>query len=212
MTGMEVHHPAGHQGVTAYIGTWMLMMVPMMLPSLVPVLVRYRRSVRAAGEVEAYGLTGLVVIGYFAVWAAIGLAAWAAGAGVTAAQAGAPWLGAWKAAGTGVMLLAACAVQLSSWKAKHLACWRDLAASRSAVATSWGAWRHGTRLGTQCGLSCGNLMLLLPAIGMMSIAGMVLITAVVTIERLMPASTEARPALAHQPSGARIARASRSPR
>ena len=75
MTGMAMHHHTPHQGIVAYLGMWMLMMVPMMLPSLVPVLVRYRRSVRRAGETQAYGLTGLVMAGYFAVWAVIGVAA-----------------------------------------------------------------------------------------------------------------------------------------
>ncbi len=202
MTGMAMHHPSGHQGATAYMGMWMLMMVPMMLPSLVPVLVWHLRSVRAAGKVEGFGLTGLVVMGYFAVWAAIGLATWAVGTGVAAAQAPGSRVGEWKPLVTGLVLLAACAVQVSSWKAKHLMCWRDLAASSSAVASPWGAWRHGTRLGRQCGLSCGNLMLLLPVLGMTSVAGMVMLTAVVTIERLAPASKAASPDLIPQPAAA----------
>ena len=59
-------------GLPGYLGMWMTMMVPMMLPSLVPMVRRYRRSVPAAG-VRRHGLTMIVGVGYFAVWAVLGV-------------------------------------------------------------------------------------------------------------------------------------------
>ena len=64
----------------------MAMMVPMMLPSLVPMLSRYRRSVRGADGVHLHGLTALVAVGYFFIWAVLGVAVHAAGAGVMAIE------------------------------------------------------------------------------------------------------------------------------
>ena len=73
MTGMGTSAAVGH------LGMWMAMMVPMMLPSLVPMLSRYRRSVRGADGVHLHGLTALVAVGYFFIWAVLGAAVSAAG-------------------------------------------------------------------------------------------------------------------------------------
>ena len=187
MTGMAMHHHTGHQGVVAYVGMWMLMMVPMMLPSLVPVLVRYRRSVRGAGEMNAYGLTALVMAGYFAVWAVLGVAAWAAGAGVMAAEMRWGWAAEWQPVAVGMVLLVAGGVQFSSWKARQLARWREGSAqSYPPGLSAVGAWWHGLSLGVRCVLGCGSLMLALLAIGMMNVVAMVVVTVAITAERLMP--------------------------
>src|SRR2546422_7864003 len=52
----------------AFLGMWVVMMVAMMLPSLVPTLWRYRQA--------GLGLMTLLVgVGYFVVWTVFGLAA-----------------------------------------------------------------------------------------------------------------------------------------
>jgi predicted metal-binding membrane protein len=65
----------------SFLGMWVVMMVAMMLPSLVPMLRGYRHSVRATGAVRLDVLTTLVGLGYFAVWAAFGVVVFAFGAG-----------------------------------------------------------------------------------------------------------------------------------
>src|SRR5580700_5627421 len=53
----------------SFLGMWIVMMVAMMLPSLIPMLWRYRRAVMRAGETRLGRLTTLVGLGYFFVWA-----------------------------------------------------------------------------------------------------------------------------------------------
>ena len=86
MPGMSMPQQTWYGAAAAYMGMWMAMMVPMMLPSLVPMLSRYRRSVRGAEGIHLHGLTALVAVGYFVVWAVVGAAAYAAGAGVMAVE------------------------------------------------------------------------------------------------------------------------------
>ncbi len=49
----------------SFLGMWVVMMVAMMLPSLVPMLWRYRQAVGRTGEARLGRLTALVGAGYF---------------------------------------------------------------------------------------------------------------------------------------------------
>ena len=172
---------------TGYLGMWMAMMVPMMLPSLIPMLSRYRRSVRGANGVHLHGLTALVGAGYFAVWAAVGAAAWAAGAGIMAVEMRWGTTASWLPVATGVALLLAGGVQFTSWKARLLAVCREGSGCGCPPApNALGAWRHGLRLGVRCGLCCGSLMLALLAGGMMNVVAMAWVTLAISAERLSP--------------------------
>src|SRR5450755_2440170 len=67
----------------SFLGMWVVMMVAMMLPSLVPMLWRYRQAVwtelgRTAGT-RLDRLTALVGAGYLLVWTAFGIAAFPLG-------------------------------------------------------------------------------------------------------------------------------------
>src|SRR5688572_19496416 len=57
----------------SFLGMWVVMMVAMMLPSLVPMLWRYRQAV-GGREPRLNGLTALAGAGYFSVWAGLGMA------------------------------------------------------------------------------------------------------------------------------------------
>src|SRR5580700_3777350 len=57
-----------------FLGMWIVMMVAMMLPSLVPMLARYRQAVAATGATRLGSLTLIVGVGYFLVWTLVGLA------------------------------------------------------------------------------------------------------------------------------------------
>src|SRR5580704_4114299 len=63
----------------SFLGMWIVMMVAMMLPSLVPMLWRYRRSVRREGEARLGLLTALVGLGYFFIWTLFGMVAFPLG-------------------------------------------------------------------------------------------------------------------------------------
>src|SRR5437763_17043530 len=63
----------------SFLGMWVVMMVAMMLPSLVPMLWRYRQAVTRTGDTRLAWLTALVGAGYFFVWTAFGVAAFPLG-------------------------------------------------------------------------------------------------------------------------------------
>src|SRR5512147_1830994 len=64
----------------SFVGMWGAMMVAMMLPSLVPMLWRYRQAVGSRiGETRLGWLTALVGVGYFFVWTVFGMAAFPLG-------------------------------------------------------------------------------------------------------------------------------------
>src|ERR1044071_8094499 len=63
----------------SFLGMWVVMMVALMLPSLVPMLLRYRRAIGWSGRQRSGPLTALVGMGYFFVWTVIGMAAFPLG-------------------------------------------------------------------------------------------------------------------------------------
>jgi predicted metal-binding membrane protein len=156
MTGMTMSQQTWYGAAAGYLGMWMAMMVPMILPSLVPMLSRYRRSVRGADGIHLHGLTALVGLGYFVIWAVLGTAAYAAGAGVMTVEMRGGMVAQWLPVAAGVVLLVAGGVQFTSWKARQLAlCREGSGCGCPPVPNALGAWRHGLRLGVQCSLCCG---------------------------------------------------------
>ncbi|MDQ2943056.1 MAG: DUF2182 domain-containing protein [Candidatus Dormibacteraeota bacterium] len=172
----------------SFLGMWIVMMVAMMLPSLVPMLWRYCRAVGSTGETRLGRLTALVGVGYFVIWAVAGTAAYAAGAGVVALEMRWEKVAQWLPAAAGGVLLVAAGVQFTSWKARQLALCREGSGCDCPPAlNALGAWRHGLRLGVRCSLCCGNLILALLAIGMLDLVAMAAVTLAISAERLAPA-------------------------
>ncbi|WP_318270997.1 DUF2182 domain-containing protein [Paraburkholderia hospita] len=56
-----------------FVGMWIVMMVAMMLPSLAPVLWRYHEAIGKTGVMRARWMTALAGVGYFFVWAVLGV-------------------------------------------------------------------------------------------------------------------------------------------
>jgi predicted metal-binding membrane protein len=188
MGEMPMSGQAWPGAAVSFLGMWLVMMVVMMLPSLIPMLSRYRRSVRGAHGIHLHGLTALVGVGYFVIWAVVGMSAYAAGAGVMALEMRWEKVGQWLPVAAGMVLLAAGGVQFTTWKARQLALWREGPGRVCPPApTGLGAWGHGLRLGVRCSLCCGNLMLVLLAIGMMDLVAMAAVTLAISAERLAPA-------------------------
>jgi predicted metal-binding membrane protein len=61
---------------------WVVMMAAMMLPSLVPMLWRYRTAVATTGNRGLNRLTALVGLGYLFVWTVLGMAVFPLGVGL----------------------------------------------------------------------------------------------------------------------------------
>lgn len=181
MGGPGMQHGAGLGAAAGFLAMWMAMMVPMMLPSLVPMLSRYRRSARGAGRSRLHRLTALAGLGYYAVWAGLGLAVYAAGVAWETMAGQLP-------GGGGMVLLAAGMVQITAWKARQLErCREGPGCGPSIPPFASGAWRHGLELGVRCSLCCGSLMVAMLALGMMHPAVIALITLAIAAERLGPA-------------------------
>lgn len=176
-------------GVAAsFLGMWVVMMVAMMLPSLAPMLGRYRRAVDGADGGRLDLLTALVGLGYFAVWTLIGVAAFPLGLVLAVAEMRFPALARAVPIAAGMVVLIAGALQFTAWKAHHLACCRAMPGrNRTLRADAGGAWRHGLRLGLHCSYCCSGLMAVLLVIGVMDLRAMVVVMAAITVERLSPA-------------------------
>jgi predicted metal-binding membrane protein len=179
----------------SFLGMWVVMMVAMMLPSLVPMLWRYRQSVGRPGEARLGRLTALVGAGYFFVWAVFGMVVFPLGVALAAVAMQRPSLARAVPIAVGVVVLLAGALQRSAWKARQLACCREAPGrGRTLPADAGTAWRHGLRLGLHCSYCCGGLTAILLVIGVMELRAMAVVAAAITVERFAP-------------SGPRVARA-----
>ncbi len=169
-----------------FLATWLVMMAAMMLPALAPVAVVFDRWARRNGR-SAAAATAAFVAGYLLVWGASGLVVYAA-----AVHLG-PHLPSGEAAvrlGAGLLVVAG-VYQLTPWKRACLRHCRSPLAFLAHHATrlrSGGpaAFRVGTGHGLYCLGCCWGLMLVLIALGMMSLAWMAGVAALILLEKVLP--------------------------
>jgi predicted metal-binding membrane protein len=172
----------------SFLAMWIVMMAVMMLPSLVPMLTRYRDAVGRLCAMRLGRLTALVGAGYFFIWIVIGAVVHALDIALAAIQMWHPALARLAPIATGAIVLIAGAVQLSAWKARRLArCRESLACDGALPPTTRSAWRHGLRLGLDCAQSCAGPMAVALGFGVMDLRAMLAVSAVITAERLAPA-------------------------
>jgi predicted metal-binding membrane protein len=187
----------------SFLGMWVVMMIAMMLPSLVPMLQRYRRAVGETGETRLDRLTALAGAGYFFVWAVFGMAVFPLGVALATAEMQQPALARAVPIGVGLVVLIAGALQFTAWKAHYLVCCRESPGRSCTLPADAGtAWRQGMRFGLHCGLSCANLTAILLVIGAMDLRAMALVTAAISYERLAPGGVRAARALGAIVAGA----------
>jgi predicted metal-binding membrane protein len=173
---------------TSFLGLWVVMMVAMMLPSLAPILWRYRRVVRNTGETHLGRLTVLVGIGYFLIWTLFGISVFPLAAAITTIEMPSPALARDVPMAVGVVVLVVGALQFSAWKVRHLACCREAPGRGCRLrADACTAWRHGLRLGLHCICCCAGPMATLLVVGVMDLRAMALVAVAITAERLAPA-------------------------
>jgi predicted metal-binding membrane protein len=180
----------------SFLGMWVVMMVAMMLPSLVPMLWRYRQAVGRTGETRLGRLTALVGVGYFFVWTVFGTAAFSLGAALAAVAMQLPALARAVPIAVGVVVLIAGSLQFTAWKAHYLACCREAPGrGRTLAADAGTAWRHGLRLGLHCGHCCFGLTAILLGLGALDLRVMTVVAAAITVERFAPAGERAARAI-----------------
>lgn len=172
----------------SFLGMWAVMMVAMMLPSLLPMLRRYRRAVGRSGGTRLGRLTALVGLAYFVVWTAFGVAAYPVGVALASAETWLPGVARAVPIAAGLAVLTAGAFQFTACKAHHLVCCRMAPGPDHTLPADAGtAWRHGLRLGLHCAFCCAGLMTILLVVGVMDLRAMAAVMAAVTVERFAPA-------------------------
>ena len=182
-----------------FMGMWLVMMIAMMLPSLVPALSIYRLSIRASDAgIDLAWPTAIAGAGYFFTWLVFGAAAYAVGLVLAAAEMRWPILARSVPVVIGVVLLFSGFLQFTEWKTHELARCRNASACRpSLFPGARNAWQHGLRMGVHCTLCCFGFMMILLAAGVMSLGLMTVVAAAITVERLAP-----RPELVARATGA----------
>ena len=179
----------------SFTGGWAVMMIAMMMPSVAPLLWRYRRDVQGTGETRLDTLTTALGAAYISSWIAFGLPIFLLGAALARVAILLPATARAASIATGAVLAIAGTVQLTTWKGRHLRCCRDvLSCGRALAGDAATAWRLGLRYGLHCIQCCAPLTAILLALGVMDRRVMVIITLAITAERLAP-------------NGARVARA-----
>jgi predicted metal-binding membrane protein len=202
MEGMDMGPGTGLGSLSFYVGAWVVMMAAMMFPSISPMVRTYalvqrsRHARRGLGEPVA--AIAAFVTGYLLTWTAFGLMAYAAfslGRALDIREfswdQGGPYL-------AGGVILAAAVYQLTPFKDACLSrCrspldfltdrWRDGVGGALLLGLEHGAWCVGC---------CWALMAALFALGVMSIAWMVFIAALIAAEKLLPWKALANRAIA----------------
>lgn len=187
MTWMRMPGQAWVGAAASFLEMWVVMMAAMMLPSLAPMLDRYRRAVEPTRSSRLHGLTLLAGLGYFWVWTVFGLAIFPVGVAVAAIEMEQPVLARAVPVVSGLVVFIAGALQFSKWKVRHLTNCRVAPGREGTLpAQASTAWRLGLHFGLHCGLSCANLTVILLVFGVMDLRAMAAVTAAITAERLAP--------------------------
>jgi predicted metal-binding membrane protein len=179
----------------SFLGMWMVMTTAMMLPSLVPVLRRYRDARLGDGTSHPDCLTALAGLAYFGVWAGGGLVAYGIGMTVATLEMRQPALARLVPLATGIVVATSGALQFTDWKARRLACCRRVPHVAGPSAGPAAAGWYGVRLGRDCVGSCAGLMTIQMVMGMMDIGVMAVVTAAITAERIAPAGARVAQAI-----------------
>jgi predicted metal-binding membrane protein len=173
-----------------FAGIWAVMMAAMMLPSLVPMAGTYARQARggsAGATPRSIGRTTLFTAGYLLTWVLVGLVAWVVFEGIRSLDLS---FLAWDDGGryvAGGVIAGAALYELTPLKRNCLRHCRD----RDLLVADWrdgaaGALRMGLDQGAYCVGSSWALMAALFALGVMSITWMIVIAALIVLEKVLP--------------------------
>jgi predicted metal-binding membrane protein len=166
-------------GAPAFLGAWLVMMAAMMLPSAAPLVLIYRRGASATA-------TSALTAGYLALWAAVGIAAYAVDSSLEGSRVSA------------LVLVGAGLYELTPLKARFLRECRDPA---GFLMSRWrggpaGAFRLGLEHGLFCLGCCWALMAVLVVSAAMGLAWAAVIALAVFAEKIFPGERTWRLAIA----------------
>jgi predicted metal-binding membrane protein len=191
MLGMDAGPGTDPGTLGFYVISWVVMMAGMMFPSIAPMVLTFSFIQRRRHEREPIDRTvsaSTFIAGYLVTWTAFGLAAYGLYVGLRSLSIPAfSWhrAGPYVAAG---VILAAAIYQLTPAKD---ACLRRCRGPLGFLLNQWregplGALRMGIEHGAWCVGCCWALMAALFALGVMSLWWMVVIAALIALEKLFP--------------------------
>jgi len=181
--------PADPTSIWLYLPLWTSMMVAMMFPAVAPVVslfVTISQNRRAANQRAAP--TWIFLAGYLAVWSLLGVAAYLLSRVLPALGMMATGLRVEYPVAAGLVLIFAGLYQFSPLKR---VCLRHCRSPLSVILHGWhdgnaGSFRMGFEHGAYCLGCCWGLMLVLFVVGMMNLVGMVILSAIIFIEKVVP--------------------------
>jgi predicted metal-binding membrane protein len=184
MAGMDEGPGTALGALGWFLGVWVVMMAAMMFPSVAPTVALYARMTRRRSP----GASLVFAAGYLLTWTAAGALAYglvALGRALPGDQLAWDNAGRWVAGGT---LIVAAAYELTPLKDVCLAKCRS---PLGFLLTSWrgglaGALNMGARHGAWCVGCCWALMASLFALGVMSLAWMAFVAALIALEKTLP--------------------------
>jgi len=191
MAGMDAGPGTDPGTLGFWVTAWVVMMAAMMFPSIAPLVVMHARieeGKRRDGKTVEAGSTALFVCGYLLTWTAAGVVGYAV---IEVGRALSLDFLSWDAAGpyvAGGVIAAAAVYQLTPLKE---VCLRHCRNPMMFLLSHWrpgrlGALRMGVEHGGWCVGCCWGLMVVLFALGVMSIGWMVFVAALIAIEKLLP--------------------------
>jgi predicted metal-binding membrane protein len=190
MQGMDTGPGTDLGDLGWYLGIWVTMMAAMMLPSVAPMVLLYAHVSRQRHRPRrAYLIpTWIFLAGYLGAWTAYGLLAYGVFRLVTAVD---PGFLAWDEAGpyvAGGAIAAAGLYQLTPLKE---VCLRHCRGPMHFILRGWrkgriGALRMGAEHGLYCVGCCWGLMVILFALGVMSLFWMAAVAGIIFAEKVLP--------------------------
>jgi predicted metal-binding membrane protein len=199
MHGMDMGPGTSLGSLPFFLGLWVTMMAAMMLPSALPMVLLFARVSR--GKRESGGKappTAVFVAAYLAVWAVYGLAAYLLYRAVAAAGFG---FLAWDRQGPYVAGIAVAAAGLYELTPLKRVCLRHCRGPLHFLLGGWkpgvrGAVLMGAEHGAFCVGCCWGLMAILFTLGVMSLAWMGVVTALIFAQKVLPRADRFQPLLA----------------
>jgi predicted metal-binding membrane protein len=187
MRGMDAGPGTDLGALGWYVGIWVTMTAAMMLPSASPMLLVYSKVASGSSRRPAL-LTAVFLGGYVVAWTAYGLVAFGVYRLVRSLD---PSFLGWSREGpivAGAVIALAGVYQLTPMKQ---ICLRHCRTPFHFVLHRWhggalGALRMGVEHGLWCVGCCWALMLVLFAVGVMSLTWMVIVAAVIFAEKVLP--------------------------
>lgn len=172
-----------------FIAIWVVMMVAMMFPTAAPMILMFARvSAGKRQRSQAFVPTWVFVSAYLLIWTLFGVAAYPLALLAERLAGGSMWLMENGPRLGGALLIAAGIYQVSPLKR---VCLSKCRTPFQFIMTSWhdgygGAFRMGLEHGAYCLGCCWLLFVILFPLGIMNVAVMALLTALIFAEKALP--------------------------